>query len=342
MTFVLIVLFLSFWFYLIFAGADFGAGILEIFKGKEFQKEQESLVNKAMGPVWEANHIWLILAIVILFVGFPKIFKEISIVLHIPISAVLIGIVFRGSAFTFRHYDAIKDDSQIWYSRFFSWSSLWSTLWIGIIVGAIMEGEFSTSSTDFYDVYIAPWFNGFSLLVGIFLSAILSYITATFMIAEASLVREEVKAYLEQLYKRRAQISIAISILVGALIILYGQIYELYALKKFFSETSSILCFSASSFLLLIQYYAIRKGWLHWLKYLGVAQISLIFLGFVLNQFPYLVHSELPQHALSFYDSAASGPVMDQLSLALLIGTIVIFPPYIYLMKIFKEEALKK
>ncbi len=340
MTFVLIVLFISFWLYLIFAGADLGAGILEIFKGSKFKKEQEDLIGKAMGPVWEANHIWLILAIVILFVGFPKIFKEISILLHIPISAVLVGIVLRGSAFTFRHYDAIEDSSQYWYSKVFAWSSLWTTFWIGVIAGSIIEGDFSIEGSDFYTTYISSWFNRFSFLVGFFLCSLLSYITATFMVAEASVIGDQERVYLMHLYKRRSQWAIRIAVFLGVLIFFYGQYYDIYSLKLFFENKYSLICFVTSSLLLVIQLWSIKKEYLHWLKYLGVGQLTLILLGLVFNQFPFLIHNQQAKYFLNFYDSAAPQSTMGQLSLALMIGSIIIFPPYIYMMNIFKKDKI--
>ena len=87
--------------YVLLGGADFGGGILELFtRGKA-----SDIVSKAIAPVWEANHVWLILVIVILFVGFPPVYSTVLTTLHIPILLALIGIIFRGSAFTFRHYD---------------------------------------------------------------------------------------------------------------------------------------------------------------------------------------------------------------------------------------------
>ena len=124
---IILVLGVSLWFYLILAGADLGAGILEVFKGKKDGRIQEQMIERAMGPVWEVNHIWLILSVVILFVGFPRVYTELSTLFHIPLTFMLIGIVFRGSAFAFRHYDAIKDKSQNLYSFFFAYSSLWTT-----------------------------------------------------------------------------------------------------------------------------------------------------------------------------------------------------------------------
>ena len=343
MIFVLIVLFISIWLYVIFAGADLGAGILEIFKGKEYPREQENLVNSAMGPVWEANHIWLILAVVITFVGFPQIFREVSIVLHIPLTAILIGIVFRGSAFTFRHYDAVKDGSQKIYSKVFAYSSLWSTMWMGMTVGAIIEADFAVGAAknDFYLTYISPWLRPFPILVGLFVSCLLAYITATFMVAEAGVREKPVYEEVQKLFRKRVTYFFLAAIPIGLAIIIYGQLNDIYSLKNFFSGPLSITCFTISTILIFVQFYVLKKHLNKWLKYLGVAQLTLILVGLISNQFPYLIHNEETQYILGFRESAAPESVMTQLVIALIIGTLVIFPPYIYMMKIFKKETVK-
>ena len=91
--------------YLLTGGADFGAGIWSFFAlGRKGQKER-ALIDQAIGPIWEANHVWLIIAVTILFTAFPAAFALITIALHIPLTLMLVGIVLRGSAFTFRTYD---------------------------------------------------------------------------------------------------------------------------------------------------------------------------------------------------------------------------------------------
>jgi cytochrome d ubiquinol oxidase subunit II len=105
--------------YVIMGGADFGAGILEFFSTRNSKTKTQKILYEAIGPVWEANHMWLIIAIVILFVGFPSIYTTMSIYMHIPLAIMLIGIIARGTAFTFRHYDAVHDNMQRVYSKIF-------------------------------------------------------------------------------------------------------------------------------------------------------------------------------------------------------------------------------
>lgn len=124
---IIFVLGISVLLYVLLGGADFGAGIIEIFTGKK----GIDTISKAIAPVWEANHIWIILAIVILFTGFPHVFASLTTYLHIPLLIILVGIVFRGTAFTFRYYDVIKDNTHKYYTVLFRISSLLTPLFFG-------------------------------------------------------------------------------------------------------------------------------------------------------------------------------------------------------------------
>src|SRR5205807_543091 len=137
LTLIIIILGASFLLYTLLGGADFGAGIIETFAGTRGQKT----ISKAMAPVWEANHVWLILAIVILFTGFPPVYSSLSLVLHIPLLLVLLGIIFRGSAFTFRYYDVHQDRSNKYYTAFFKASSFITPMFLGMTLGAMILGR---------------------------------------------------------------------------------------------------------------------------------------------------------------------------------------------------------
>ena len=97
LSLILTFLGISILFYVLLGGADFGAGILELFSWGKKSAEKRKIISHAMAPVWEANHVWLILAVVILFMGFPTVYATLSIYLHLPIIAVLVGIVLRDS-----------------------------------------------------------------------------------------------------------------------------------------------------------------------------------------------------------------------------------------------------
>src|SRR3954447_5273957 len=170
---IIFILGASFVLYTLLGGADFGAGIIETLEGRK----GESTISRAIAPVWEANHVWLILAVVILFTGFPLVYSSLSLVLHIPLMLVLIGIIFRGSAFTFRHYDVGYGRSHKYYSFLFKASSFITPMFLGITLGAMILGRVTfNQSVGFYAMFVGPWLNVFCIIMGIFSTCLFAYI----------------------------------------------------------------------------------------------------------------------------------------------------------------------
>ena len=106
---ILLILWLSLIVYAVLGGADFGGGIWDFFASGPQAKRQRRLIGQALGPVWEANHVWLIFLIVGLFAAFPLAFSVLSTALIVPFTLALIGIVLRGAAFIF-HAQADESD----------------------------------------------------------------------------------------------------------------------------------------------------------------------------------------------------------------------------------------
>src|ERR1700712_5679274 len=151
---VILYLWLSVLLYLTLGGADFGAGIIELVTAGRDRSVTRKTLHHAIGPIWEANHMWLIIAIVILFVGFPLIYTTMSVHLHIPLAIMLLGIIARGTAFAFRHYDAVIDDMQKLYNKIFVYSSFITPLFLGIIAGSAVSGAIDLKAHNFWDAYI--------------------------------------------------------------------------------------------------------------------------------------------------------------------------------------------
>src|SRR3989441_11971827 len=134
--------------YAVLGGADFGGGVWALLARGTRKARQRELIADAIGPVWEANHVWLLLAIVLLFTGFPAAFARLGIVLHIPLSLVLIGIVLRGSAFTFWRYGGETDAEQRHWGVTFAAASLITPLLLGVTVGAVAADAVSGRSEE--------------------------------------------------------------------------------------------------------------------------------------------------------------------------------------------------
>jgi len=103
--------------YVLMGGADFGGGLWDLLASGPRRDAQRALIADSIAPIWEANHVWLIVVVVVLFTGFPVAFATLGTVLHIPISLMLIGIVVRGSAFVFRSYGT-RERGKRWGTAF--------------------------------------------------------------------------------------------------------------------------------------------------------------------------------------------------------------------------------
>ncbi len=164
--------------YMLTGGADFGSGLWDLLAWGPRKVPQRRAIALAIGPIWEANHVWLILALVLTFVGFPRAFALISIWLHIPLVILLVGIVLRGTAFVFRAYDSRREAVQARWSLIFALGSVLSPMMLGVVVGAIASGAIRADQPA---DYFGPWLAPFPMAVGLLTIAITSYLGAVYL-----------------------------------------------------------------------------------------------------------------------------------------------------------------
>lgn len=328
---VLCFLLVSLILYVLLAGADFGAGIIELFSSKKHQKITKKTVYRVMGPVWEANHIWIIILVVILWVGFPEFYNILVIYLHIPLTLILLGITLRGVAFIFRHYDAYKDKSQIIYDWMFRISSLLTPCFLGMTFGALLSGNLVVTenyqSLNFYTLFINPWFNIFSLLIGIFFAGLCAFLASVLLIGEAE--NNE-----KRIYIKKSRIATIVVICIGFIVLSYGTIFEMKFIKNFTQNPYTVGLISISAFLIFPLLKSIKKGRKIISRALGAIQVLLILIAAFISHFPYLIITST--NKISIVDSASTNEVIDVLAISLIIGGCIILPGLFHLFKSFK------
>lgn len=327
--FILIVLGVALFLYLILGGADFGAGVIEIFTGKR----SIHTITKAIAPVWEANHIWLILVVVIVFNGFPKVYATLSNYLHIPIMIVLMGIIFRGTAFTFRHYDVDDATTHPYYSLFFRLSSLITPFFLGVILGAMVLGRMTVDPhAGFYALYIAPWFNIFCFSMGFFVVSLCSYLAAIFLVGESK-EESEIRRF-HQLIKQ----TLACAIVSGTLVFASAQWSGSSLVQDFLASPISLLfLFLASALIpLILKYIRIFSVWR--IRKVVVVQVALILWAWALVQYPIFIKFSNGDF-LSIDNCHAPHSTFQQLTIAIVIGLCIILPALGYLFKVFKQPT---
>jgi cytochrome bd ubiquinol oxidase subunit II len=324
---IIIVLSISLLLYVLLGGADFGAGIIEIFSGKKGM----DVISKAIAPIWEANHVWVILVVVILFNGFPTVYTALSTFLHIPILIVLLGIVLRGSAFTFRYYDVIKDKSHYYYTLFFRMSSIITPFFFGIILGAIMMGRIPgvVESQSFYDVFLAPWLNFFTVMTGIFVTILFSWLAAVYLVGET---KNDVDA---ALYIKIAHIFFISLIIAGFGVFIVAELYDVHFFAEFIKSPVSISCVIAATLMIPFLWRSVNRKKMALSRVLAGLVTAFIITGWYAIQFPVMVYLSKTEH-LTVYNSRAPESTMVMLFWALIIGILIIFPSIAYLMKVFK------
>ncbi|MCK3683387.1 cytochrome d ubiquinol oxidase subunit II [Maribellus sp. YY47] len=312
--------------YVLLGGADFGGGILELLtRGKA-----ASIVTKAIAPVWEANHVWLILVVVILFVGFPSVYSTVLTALHIPVLLVLIGIIMRGSAFTFRHYDIEEKRPMKIYSVIFQYSSLFTTFFLGVTLGGIILGEITMDYREgFYQVYIHPWMNLFSMSMGLFLVLLFAFLAGIFTVSE---IKDE--KYVRYFAKVTKRLLLGL-VITGALVFLTAKLEGHGLLVEFIQSPVSIAAIVLATIALPFLWKYLNHPNVVMLRLIGGFQTTMIVTGWFAIQFPVLVNiKDGPD--ITLQNAGAPYKVQLYLLIALVVGVLIILPSVGYLYKVFK------
>lgn len=335
MSYVVITfLWLSILLYFVLGGADFGAGIIELFTSPQHVGRTRRTLYHAIGPIWEANHMWLIIAIVILFVGFPVIYTQLSIYLHIPMLIMLLGITARGTAFVFRHYDAVRDEMQELYNRVFVWSSFITPLFLGIIAGSTVSGQIQPDAKDFLTAYVYGWLNWFSIAVGFFTVALCGFLAAVYLIGEAEDDRDRRE------FIRKARNANLIAIACGVLVFLAAEIDNVPLMKWVFKDAVGLLAVSAATVSLIALWALIRRKRRLALRLLVSFQVTMILLAISYAHFPNIIIMANGE-SLSLYEYQAPEKTLVALGWALLVGSLFILPALFYLYYSFQIKRMR-
>jgi cytochrome d ubiquinol oxidase subunit II len=317
-----VVLVLSLTAYALLGGADYGGGVWDLLASGRTAGRQRATIAHAIGPVWEANHVWLIIAIVIVFTGFPRAFAVVSTYLHVPLLFVLTGIVLRGSAFVFRAYGPDDPRHERFWGRVFAVASTGTPFFLGVIVGALTEGRLPASPQgSFAAVYLTPWLTPFSVSVGFFTLALFGYLAAVYLTLEAHGAEEGAA------FRMRALMSgVAVGVLATVVLLLAtadvrnALLGSAWAVPLHAATAASAL--AAFAFLWLHRYEFARLA--------AAAQVLFILWGWALAQYPYAIRPHL-----TLADAAAPANVRVLLLQVLGVGAVVLIPSVLYLFTIF-------
>jgi cytochrome d ubiquinol oxidase subunit II len=310
--------------YALLGGADFGTGFWDLIAGGPQQgRTRRTLIEHSIGPVWEANHVWLIFVLVVVWTAFPPLFAAVASTLYIPLTLVAIGVIARGSAFAFR-----KAVTEVWQRRLFgaafAFSSVITPFFLGTIAGAIASGRVPPGLAR--GNIITSWANPTSLTCGVLAVGVCAYLAAIYLTAEASRGRQN---DLAEYFRRQGLVS---GILVGlvalaAIAVVRNDAEQLYdgLTHRGVALIVVSIAMGLMSLLLLARrhYIAVRAS--------AALAVTAVLWGWGIGQYPQL----LP--GLNLDQAAAPHATLQATAITAVIGLIVLVPSLAWLFIFFQR-----
>jgi cytochrome bd ubiquinol oxidase subunit II len=299
--------------YAIFGGADFGGGLWDLVAGDaERGKGPRARIQRSITPVWEANHVWLIFILVVLWTAFPEAFAAIMSTLYAPLALAALGIVLRGAGFAFRKsVDSLPAQRALGAS--FAVSSVMTPFFMGAVVGAVASGNVPAQGNG--DAF-SSWLEPLPLLTGALFVASGAYLAAIFLVADSHRAGDrEMEGY----FAARALGAglVAGGLAVAGLIALHGEaryVYDRLIIEGLPLVIVSILCgFGVLSLLL-------RRG-RRGLRPLAILAVAAVIWGWGVAQFPYLLPT-----SLDIATAAAPRPTLTSVLVVFCVAAVTILP----------------
>lgn len=320
--------------YALLAGADFGGGVWALLARGPRKEGQRELIADAIGPVWEANHVWLILALVLLFTAFPPAFARLGTALHIPLSLALIGIVLRGSAFTFWRYGSggHGDAAPRRWGGVFAVASLITPLLLGMTIGAIASGALGDAvrmpgpSAGFSATYVAPWLTPFTVSVGLFALVAFAFLAAVYLPLETR------DPGLQDAFRWRALGAGAALFPAAGLALLWSGPYAPRVRDALIFAAWAVPLHLLTAGAAVTALAALWQRRWRLARVAAAGQVTLILWGWALGQYPAIVPPDL-----TIADAAAPAVTLRLELGALALGVVVLFPSLGYLLRVFKR-----
>ena len=327
-TAVAVLLFVAITAYAIFGGADFGAGFWDLVAGGAERGERpREVIDHSIGPVWEANHVWLIFVFVVLWTGFPEAYASITLTLFVPLTLAALGIVLRGSSFAFRK-TVFRTRDRRNFGAAFALSSVLVPYCMGAIAGAIASGRVPAGGKA-GDPWTS-WVNPTSVLGGVLAVVAVAYLAAVYLVWDARrLADDEMVEY----FRRRA---VGAAIVAGAVAVV--GIFVLRADARYiFDELTtkalplvlvSAVCGTAS--LILLARNADRGA-----RLLAIGAVASVVVGWGVAQWPYM----LPK-SLKVSQAAAPTGTLSTLLVAAVLAAVIVLPGFILLYVLDQKSLL--
>jgi cytochrome d ubiquinol oxidase subunit II len=322
--------------YALFGGADFGGGFWDLVAGGAERGERpRALIQRSLTPVWEANHVWLIFILVVLWTAFPPAFSAVMTTLYVPIALAAVGIVLRGSGFAFRKsIEGLSGRRAA--GATFAISSLLTPFFMGTVVGAIAAGNVPGDGNG---PPFSSWLEPLPLLTGAMFVASGAYLAAVFLIGDA---RRAGDGELQRYFARRALAAAALAGVAAAFGLVELHAEARYIFDRLTSEglplvILSALCGLGVLLVLLRSARAPERAPSRLLRPLAAGAVVAVIWGWGVAQFPYLVPT-----SLKITQSAAPPDTLATVIVVFLAAAVLVLPALGLLYWLSHQELLSE
>ncbi|MGE3910654.1 MAG: cytochrome d ubiquinol oxidase subunit II [Chloroflexota bacterium] len=304
--------------YAVLAGADFGGGVWDLLARGPRAAEQRARVAEAMGPVWEANHVWLIFLIVLLFSCFPAAYSTLSVAFFAPFHLILIGIVLRGAAFVFRSYGYATGGAGVTWGHIFGGASVITPFLLGACLGAVSNGHIRVENGQLQPGSALAWLDPLALATGALSLALCAYLAAVFLTLETTgELREDFR------WRALGVWVVAGVLSIGTLLLTYQEAPRLWEALTSARAAPAVL---AGVILAPASAWAMLRRWYRTARVLSAGQVVLLLIGWALAQWPFIIYPDITLHA------AASPPATLRFVLWTLIPGLGLLLPSLWLL----------
>jgi cytochrome d ubiquinol oxidase subunit II len=305
--------------YALLGGADFGSGFYDLTAGSSRRGGNlRTLIDHSIGPVWEANHVWLIYILVIWWTGFPVAFAAAMTTLFIPLALALAGIVLRGASFAFRKYAATLAQARL-FGAIFAGSSLITPFFLGTVAGAIASGRVPA---DGYGDRVESWLNPTSLTGGVLAVGTCIFLAGVFLTADAD------RAGLVELSEQLRTRTLGVGAATGAVVFagLYPVWHDAPALRRGLvgSALPLLVIAALAGALTLVAVYRRRYtvG-----RFFAASAVGAVVAGWGVGQYPWLLVDQV-----TIADAAGAPATLAALLVVVALAGVVVLPALGYLL----------
>jgi len=324
------VMFVGITLYALLGGADFGAGFWDLVAGNARKgAAPRALIEQSIGPVWEANHVWLIFVLVTLWTGFPDAFAPIMSTLYVPLTLAAIGIILRGAAFAFRKEAEALGVRRVFGATFAS-SSVITPYFLGAVVGGVASGRVPPGD-ETGDVWTS-WVNPTSVLGGVLAVVVCAFLAAVYLCADAE---RRGQSDMVRAFRVRALVSGAGAgaVALAGVFVLREDAEDLFhGLTHRGAALMVVSAVGGISTMVLVW-----KGYYAYARYTAAIAVVAVLWGWAAGQYPYML-----EPTLTIEDAAGARATLTAMLAVLGAGSLLLVPALVYLFVLLQRGALAK